>query len=367
VISEVEKSGARAVRWTFQGFGEPNPLLAAGCRHVLREDVRAKWALRVAQRLAVPADLARDLVVQTENEAASLFEISRPAAFAGWGLLEPPFGITADVAKEFGVSVWNMEAGILPGSLRVEPENAAHFLGDGFVTSRSDEVVGQALLRDLSAAHCSIHPQRIGRLDLLAMTLSRRPRVLVLGAVEAGSGMMPEGSAEKKQLLPGFSDTYAIAEHVAADRRFTVFFKPHPFGGGMLERRVHPRVRMLRSEPAALIAKADIVVTAAGKLEATTILLDKPLIRVGRSFLGGCPVGREIQDPAQLLPSLHEALSRFDPQSQRGSLASALGFLYRNGWICPPGAPGMSEADRQGAIRAWVSRLRATPLPTTTP
>lgn len=361
ITEEINRQGATAVNWNAESLPTGTDLdKKTNSPAILPSEARAKWIHRVTQRREISPQLAEKLVRNIESEACDIFSKLKPVSFVGWGTLEYQFGIVADVAKFLGIPTWCIEAGIIPGSIRVEPDSNAHFLYDIHHVSNGDEELGQKLLQSLTASQFAVHHQSIGIMDMMKFFLGRRPRILVLGAVEAGAGMSPETSPEKKSLLPGFEDTYAIAELLARKKKRSVFFKPHPFGGGKLHQRHNPRVKTLFSDPITLIKRADIIVTAAGKLEAASIMLNKPLIRVGRSFLSGCPVGKEITEPDELESYIDKLPQDFKPANQKSDLAKALGYIYRNGWLAPAHLQDDPLLHLAKSIETWVAKLVKT-------
>jgi hypothetical protein len=199
-----------------------------------------------------------------------------------------------------------------------------------------DERTGADLLGRVELAETRHHPVRPD--DGARSGIERwlrphgRTRILVVGVCESDLAATPDGP-EKKLMLPGFRDSLDIAGTLAASGRYAVLYKPHPLQRRAAWRSVPRGVDVAEGDPLRLIEAADCVVAPSTKLEGCVLLLDKPLVTIGRGFLSVEGLSQPCWRRDEIENAVDTAVGEHRPGRSRPMLAAALGSLHRNEWL----------------------------------
>ena len=290
------------------------------------------------------------------RQSRQLFEAIQPAAFFGWNTLESRFGLAGDVARSLGIPVYSFERGFLPDSFRWDRFNAALPTERRLPSMEEDERRGSDLLGRIALSETRHHPVRPddgthSGIERWLRPHGRKKKILVVGVCESDLAATPDGP-EKRLMLPGFRDSLDIAATLAASGRYAVLYKPHP-----LQRRAAwhsaPRgVYVAEGDPLRLIEAADCVVAPSTKLEGCVLLLDKPLVTIGRGFLSVETLSKPCWRRDEVVNAVDSAIGEHRPGQSKPALAAVLGSLHRSEWLLLAGR--YPEAHNTAAV---VARL----------
>jgi len=329
----------------------------------------AVWLARVERlcKQSVPHGARRPLFETLYAVSRAVLDRIKPEMLLSWNTLCPHTGVLADLCRARGIPVRLLERGPLPATWYFE---AGGLLGHGELTDVPLECLvadpdrealarrGREALAAFRFDTFTLYPQqhRTPLFEALAATPVHGPKIAFFPPDDTSLGFTPSDHADRRTSLPGYASSFTAATALArANADGQTLFKPHPsFRDETFPERDPSGLIVTEEDFRRCIDWADIVATTGSGLQLVALAAGKPVIAMGRDYMGGKGIVFEARQEEDIEPALAAAGREGLSPGRRERFLVLLGYLLRHVFI-GTNAPG--DRDPRRAMRALCERL----------
>lgn len=247
----------------------------------------------------------------------------RPDFVYLWNQFNAFHAIAAQILDERGIRKGFFHDGVLPGSIAFDIDGE---MGLSWVSREPQLLTGIAVTDDdVERADAYLsgigdvqrHPQveSVNLAQALQLRgLDKKPAILFAGQNDWHSGIKPESPMRvaHSPIFKGSIDALADLDRYAGERGYAIIFKPHPLSRdkfAFLDADRYPNTLVLASTSLnACIGRARVVVTIASQVAYGAVIMEKPVVMLGRHQISGKGLAYEAQTRATVFSVLDAAM-----------------------------------------------------------
>jgi hypothetical protein len=330
---------------------------------------KAVWLARVERlcKQSVPHGRREPLLETLYAASRAVCDAVRPDLLLAWNPLCPHTGVLAALCRARGVPVMLLERGPLPATWYLE---AGGLLGHGTLADVPLDALLAGLDRDALARRgrealagfrfdaFTLYPQQeeAAFWDRLAASSRQGPKIAFFPPDDTSLGFTPQDHPDRLASLPGFPSSFAAARALArANAGGLTLFKRHPSFRDETFPEDDPSGLVVTEEDfRRCIAWADIVATTGSGLQLVALAAGKPVISMGRDYLGNKGVVFEAREESAIGPALDAVVREGMTPARQERFQALLGYLLRHAFL---GSHAPGDREPRAAMRALCAAL----------
>lgn len=293
------------------------------------------WTQRMRVWAKVGAWAAFGKVMKDFRRSRDILATLDPDLVYIWNPYCCAFGILGECARQDGREVRTIEYGVLPATLLLDEGfifDSRLFADYAAVRGRYVNA-GEAVVRQLKeAGEAHLYKQASATVPPGAELRHGDIGIIVLGLSEVDAGVVPAWGEERRGAYPYHTSGVEMARAIgAASSTYKVIYKPHPNHNPMRrDVQLGRNVWVVNGDARSLLDWCHVVVANGSKMEIDAMLMEKPVINIGKGILSYAGASYQMNAWEGLDETIRQAHAREGFEQRRAALADFLGYLSVN-------------------------------------